>query len=99
MALFHKKIFQPLLVNFPKFSSFRNTDFILKQIEPSIQLTQKRLLFWEKDRKGGYETKIKVPTLEHIKLGFKELKYELDLLKEEIRQTIVTDPLLVARPG
>ncbi|XP_072929980.1 complex I intermediate-associated protein 30, mitochondrial [Epargyreus clarus] len=75
-------------------------------LEPSKTLRfaapiQKRL-FWEKDRKGGYNTEDKlekVSTIQHIKNGFKELKSELKLFGQEIKDLIEMDPLLIARPG
>ncbi|KAM3962467.1 complex I intermediate-associated protein 30 [Aphomia sociella] len=74
-----------------------NKNFELNR--PSIQNVSKRWLFWERNRKGGYITKEKVSTLEHLKSGFKELKYEFTLFKQELRELVETDPLLVARPG
>lgn len=75
-------------------------------------LTQKALLdytskqqfipdrgFWEKHRKGGYETEIKVPIVQQLKDGFKEIKTEVDLLKSEIKELVAMDPLLISRPG
>ncbi|XP_075983044.1 complex I intermediate-associated protein 30 [Anticarsia gemmatalis] len=58
-----------------------------------------RWLFHESHRKSGYETELKVSNWEHLKNGFKELKQELKLFKQEIIDLIETDPLLIARPG
>ncbi|KAL0819752.1 hypothetical protein ABMA28_007798 [Loxostege sticticalis] len=66
---------------------------------PAVQNVTKRWLFWEPDRKGGYDTAHKVPFTEHLKNGFKEIKNEFRLLSQEMKDLIETDPLLVARPG
>ncbi|CAG9789216.1 unnamed protein product [Diatraea saccharalis] len=58
-----------------------------------------RYLFWERDRKGGYDTSHKISLLDHLKNGFKEITIESKLLGKEIKALIETDPLLVARPG
>lgn len=55
--------------------------------------------FFEQHRKGGYDTEIKLSYWEHIKNGFKEIKGEFKLLKQEIKDLLEMDLLLVARPG
>lgn len=62
-------------------------------------ITSQRWLFFERHRKGGYNTEEKVSNWEHMKQGFKELKHELKLFKQEVIDLIETDPLLIARPG
>lgn len=64
-----------------------------------VQSIQQRWLFWEKDRKGGYDTAHEISTLQHMKQGFKELKGECKLWLHEVKDLIETDPLLIARPG
>lgn len=64
-----------------------------------ILIGSQRWLFHESHRKGGYETEEKISNLEHLKKGFKELKHELKLFKQEVKDLIETDPLLIARPG
>lgn len=78
--------------------SFSPYNHIIKHHKP-ILINNNRKLFWERDRKGGYDTTIKQSNWEHIKNGFRELKHEIKLFGEEIKEIIVTDPLLVARPG
>ncbi|XP_037963171.2 complex I intermediate-associated protein 30, mitochondrial [Plutella xylostella] len=63
------------------------------------QFIPDRCLFWEKERKGGYNTTIKTPILDQIKNGFKELKSETILFTKEVKELVEMDPLLVARPG
>ncbi|CAH0678791.1 unnamed protein product [Chilo suppressalis] len=66
---------------------------------PITQNVSSRFLFWERDRKGGYDTSQKISLSEHLKEGYKEIKGEFKLLGQEIKALIETDPLLVARPG
>lgn len=64
-----------------------------------ISVNFQRYLFWERHRKGGYDTALKVGYLELIKTGFKELKEECKLFAQEVKEYIKVDPLLIARPG
>lgn len=64
-----------------------------------VQSIQQRWLFWESDRKGGYDTTHQVSIFQHLKHGFKELKGECKLWLHEVKELIETDPLLIARPG
>lgn len=65
---------------------------------PSLNEVSKRCLFWEKERKAGYDPKDKVSTFMHIRNGMKELKTEFKLLSQEIKEH-VSHPVLFARPG
>ncbi|KAJ0173708.1 hypothetical protein K1T71_010857 [Dendrolimus kikuchii] len=78
--------------------SLYSYNHLIKFNNPVIINTQ-RWLFWEKERKGGYDTTIKQSNWEHIRNGFKELKNELKLFAEEIKELIITDPVLISRPG
>ncbi|XP_059053324.1 complex I intermediate-associated protein 30, mitochondrial [Achroia grisella] len=98
MALISTNVYRHLLKNIRQYSIFGNSDTLFK-LNPSVQNTPKRLLFWENERKGGYNTAEKVSILDHLKNGFKELNYELILFKQELKELVETDPLLVARPG
>ncbi|XP_023940002.1 complex I intermediate-associated protein 30, mitochondrial [Bicyclus anynana] len=77
----------------------RQCDASALKIHSNVNVSPKRLLFWEKDRKGGYDAKEKVSTLQHIMKGFKEIKSEFKLLGEEAKEFLAADPLLIARPG
>ncbi|XP_045502733.1 complex I intermediate-associated protein 30, mitochondrial [Colias croceus] len=69
---------------------------------PHVLKLHERALFWEGDRKGGYNTKEmlgNISTVQHIKNGFQELKCELKLFAKEVKDYFATDPLLFARPG
>lgn len=58
-------------------------------------------LFWEKDRKGGYNTTSgkKVPLKQQILDGLKELKEDFALFDQEWREKLASDALVVFRPG
>lgn len=71
----------------------------LLQNLPVIQKLPQRCLFWEKDRKGGYNTTEKISTIQHIRNGIKEFKSEFKLWTQEVKETIAADPLIIARPG
>lgn len=56
--------------------------------------------FWEKDTKGGYDTAIPpLPYKERMKHGWKELKNEISLWSQEVKEHLESDPLLTYRPG
>lgn len=56
--------------------------------------------FWERDRKGGYDKNItRVSQKKLILDGLKELKQEIGLWKEEVKEKMESDPILVFRPG
>lgn len=65
-----------------------------------IQSSQRRPYeLWVKDRKNGYKTQKEVSTKQHIIDGLKLLKHEIKLWKEEVKELLTGDPLLVCRPG
>ncbi|CAH0690096.1 unnamed protein product [Spodoptera exigua] len=64
-----------------------------------LLISSQRWLFHESSRKGGYETEHKISNIQHLKNGLRELKEEFKLFGEEVKELIITDPLLVARPG
>lgn len=56
--------------------------------------------FWERDEKGGYGKKTKtLPNIQMIRDGFKELKKEVALWKEEVKEHFESDPIVLFRPG
>lgn len=66
----------------------------------NISKTSTNFLFWEPDVKSGYNKKAKpVSQWEHIKNGWKGLKREFELFKEEFKEKIETDPILTYQPG
>lgn len=64
-----------------------------------IHLTNCDHLFWEKDKRGGYETKSRVSKVELVRSGLKELKAEINLWREEVKEHFYADPVFTYRPG
>lgn len=57
-------------------------------------------IFWERDEKGGYNTKIPpLPFKQRMRYGLEELKKEIALWKTEVKEHWETDPVLIFRPG
>ncbi|KAJ8980185.1 hypothetical protein NQ317_011430 [Molorchus minor] len=55
--------------------------------------------FWEKDDKGGYKDNRPLPSIkERMRDGLKELKHEIALWSEEVKEKLESDLLLVYRP-
>lgn len=101
MALLKTRILTSLIQQSRQYSFLsRNLDKTvhIQSIYP-VKSIQQRWLFWEKDRKGGYDTAHQVSIFQHLKQGFKELKGECKLWMHEVKELIETDPLLIARPG
>ena len=96
MALCKKFSVHNVVQTYRLCASYNKT--LLKILAPVHKLPQ-RCLFWEKERKGGYDTREKVSPIQHIKHGFQELKGEIKLWTQEAKETLKADPLLVARPG
>jgi len=76
--------------------------FALKISSPSrpVHVGAKLNSIWEKDEKGGYRKEGEEPSrTEMIRDGFKELKGEILLWKEEMREKFACDPLFIVRKG
>jgi NADH dehydrogenase [ubiquinone] 1 alpha subcomplex assembly factor 1 len=77
--------------------------FALKISSPSrpVHVGSKLNSIYEKDEKGGYRKNLDdVPSrTELIRDGFKELKGEILLWKEEMREKFACDPLFIVRKG
>jgi len=57
-------------------------------------------LFWERDHKGGYlRDKPKHSAMELIRDGLKELKGEIKMWKDEVKEHFESDPILTYRRG
>lgn len=61
--------------------------------------TPAKHLFWERDKKGGYNAELKVSQKTLILDGLKQLKKEISLWKDEVKEKLESDPLLAFRPG
>lgn len=56
--------------------------------------------FWEREKKSGYGKKIKLPSKKQLIIdGLKELKHEINLWTQEVKEKLEMDPILVYRPG
>ena len=56
--------------------------------------------FWEREKKSGYKTALPEPSKKTMILdGLKELKAEIELWSEEMKEKFESDPILVFRPG
>ncbi|XP_062539696.1 complex I intermediate-associated protein 30, mitochondrial [Armigeres subalbatus] len=90
-----------------KYSHFANGSFFAPKLLPSphqrlvVPARFANTLFWEKERKGGYDTKSKkkVSQKQQILDGLKELRQEFALFNQEWKEKLQSDPLLVFRPG
>lgn len=84
--------------SFNQFNSSRNlpTSFSLR----NIYTTPVNETFWEREKKSGYAKKLSVlPSKKMIIDGLQELKQEIALWKDEIKEKFESDPILVFRPG
>ncbi|XP_018784615.1 PREDICTED: complex I intermediate-associated protein 30, mitochondrial [Bactrocera latifrons] len=70
-------------------------------IVPSfIHTSAIRKTFWEKEKKSGYTSNVTLPSRKDLIVeGFRELKKEIQLWKDEMKEKIDSDPILVYRPG
>lgn len=72
---------------------------VLQTSQP-IHTTPSMHEFWEKHRKGGYNRHLKRMTRKELILdGLKQLKKEIVLWKEEVKEKLEMDPILLYRPG
>ncbi|XP_072385922.1 complex I intermediate-associated protein 30, mitochondrial [Diabrotica undecimpunctata] len=56
--------------------------------------------FWERDDKGGYRNKDNMPPLkDRLREGLHELKDEIKLWTQEVKERFEDDPILIFRPG
>lgn len=83
-----------------QFNSSRNPTVSTSFSIRNIYTTPVNETFWEREKKSGYAKKM--PTLPSKKMiidGLQELKQEIALWKEEIKEKFESDPILVFRPG
>lgn len=68
-----------------------------------LHTTAIRSSFWERDKKGGYNRHLKHdPDYWKTKVilsGLRDLKDEIRLWKEEVKEKLRSDPVLIFRPG
>lgn len=63
-----------------------------------IHTTAVKSTFWEREKKSGYAKKYPV-TKQMILDGLKEMKDEIQMWKEEVKEKFESDPIMVFRPG
>lgn len=67
---------------------------------PNIQPFNRRdFIGFVPDPKDGYKTQKELTDKEHAKLGFKQLKTELKLWTEELKEDLRSDPMTFVPPG
>lgn len=65
-----------------------------------FKTTSTSYLFWEEDDKGGYREDRKYPPFkERMREGLKELRKEVAIWKQEVKEHFEGDPVLIFRPG
>lgn len=55
--------------------------------------------FWEREKKSGYSKEIDVSQKKLILDGLKELRHEIFLWKDEVKEKLESDPIMTFRPG
>lgn len=63
-----------------------------------IHTSAVRATFWEREKKAGYTTKPKLSKAMILE-GLQELKKEIKVWTEEVKEKFDTDPLMAFRPG
>ncbi|XP_063235588.1 complex I intermediate-associated protein 30, mitochondrial isoform X2 [Bacillus rossius redtenbacheri] len=61
--------------------------------------SEAKRFIYEADRKGGYGKPIKMSRLKMVREGLKEMKQEIILWTDEVKETFMADPFVVYRPG
>ena len=64
-----------------------------------IHTTASTRTFWESEKKSGYASKEIFSRKKLILDGLKELRTDMEMLQQEIKEKLETDPILVFRPG
>lgn len=66
----------------------------------SFHISAVQNTFWEREKKSGYKTSLPEPSKKQLIIdGFKELREEIQLWKNEMKERLESDPILVYRPG
>ena len=66
----------------------------------NIHTTAVKSTFWEREKKSGYGKKYPtIPTKQMILDGLTEMKNEIQMWREEVKEKFESDPILVFRPG
>lgn len=106
--LFCKNVVQPNQICARYYSALlkcHRKDYVLLDrivIEPnfSIHPSNKRdFIGWVSDKKDGYRTRKEESETAHLKYGIKQLKTELKLWKNEVKEHLRADPMMFCPPG
>lgn len=65
----------------------------------AIHTTPVNTTFYEKEKKSGYGKKYPMFSKQMMLEGFQQLKEEIKLWKEEVKEKFESDPLVICRPG
>uniref|UniRef100_A0A1Q3FCN5 Putative chaperone protein n=1 Tax=Culex tarsalis TaxID=7177 RepID=A0A1Q3FCN5_CULTA len=72
----------------------------LRPSTPALGSIHANTLFWERDRKGGYNSNQPAPSRwQLLRDGLRELRQEFALFEQEWREKLASDALVVFRPG
>ncbi|XP_071453819.1 complex I intermediate-associated protein 30, mitochondrial [Hetaerina americana] len=64
-----------------------------------LHTTEISRTFWERDPRSGYPSTVEIPSkTQLIRNGIKELKKEIQLWKEEVKEKLESDPVVIYRP-
>lgn len=84
-------------------TQYKKSNELLKQTEGHIPCihpyNRRNFIGFVPDKKDGYKTQKEVTKREHIKYGLKQIKTELKLWTEEMKETLRADPLMICPPG
>jgi NADH dehydrogenase [ubiquinone] 1 alpha subcomplex assembly factor 1 len=70
-----------------------------QNVYQTIHTTPVNTTFWEKEKKSGYGKEYPMFSKKMILDGFQQLKEEIKLWKEEVKEKLESDPLIISRPG
>lgn len=102
-VLKHQTIINNQLKSIKSLSQFNNSrnPAVLNSFSiRNIYTTPVNETFWEREKKSGYAKKMPaLPSKKMIIDGLQELKQEIALWKDEIKEKFESDPILVFRPG
>ncbi|XP_039490648.1 complex I intermediate-associated protein 30, mitochondrial [Drosophila santomea] len=72
----------------------------LPAVKQQIHTTAVHRTFWEREKKSGYKTKLPEPSKKQMIMdGLRDLKEEMKLWRQEVKEQFESDPILVFRPG
>lgn len=92
----------PSLKRLPLNANFLQEKVLNTAIIPAsnVHTTPVCKTFWEREKKSGYKTALPQPSKKKMILdGLRELKEEIHMWSEEMKEKLESDPILVYRPG